>query len=125
VRNTVLQNRLVTRQVGNNIFNNNIFRSEWNYQFTRRLSLRTIGQYSNVLPSSDLSSLTIRKTLSGDFLFAYLVHPGTALYVGYNNLLQNYDRNVLVAEQMLVPSRSDLLSTGATFFVKVSYQLKF
>ncbi|HVA00804.1 MAG TPA: DUF5916 domain-containing protein, partial [Terriglobia bacterium] len=97
VRNTILENRLVTRQVGKNIFNNNIFRSEWNYQFTRRLSLRTIGQYSNVLPSPELSSLNIEKTLSGDFLFAYLVQPGTALYVGYNNLLQNYDRNFLAA----------------------------
>jgi hypothetical protein len=121
VENTVLGNRFLTLDEGQNIFNNNIFRSKWNYQFTPRLSLRLIGQYSNVLPAPSLSSLELSKSLAGDVLLTYLLHPGTALYVGYSNLLENYDRNTLGGAALLERTRSGLLSTAAGLFVKFSY----
>ena len=124
VEHTVLENRFQTIEQGRNIFNNNIFRSRWNYQFTPRLSLRVIGQYANVLPGEDLTSLDYAKTLTGDVLFTYLVHPGTALYVGYNNMLENYDRAAL-AQAALERARMGLLSTGAGLFVKLSYLYQF
>jgi hypothetical protein len=125
VESTVLQNRLLTIVDDRNIFNNNVFRSKWTYQFTPRLSLRLIGQYANVLPSSALSSLDRSKNLNGDILLTYLVHPGTALYVGYNNNLENYNRNFLAQWGVLERSRSDLLSTGAGVFLKFSYLYHF
>lgn len=125
VTNSYLQSRLLTIDKGLNIFNNNIFRSRWNYQFTPRLALRLIGEYSNVLPSQRLSSLAYSKRLSGDILLTYLVHPGTALYVGYNNMLENFDRLALAQTGVLARSNRNLLSTGAGLFVKVSYRYQF
>jgi hypothetical protein len=125
VEHTVLENRFQTIEQGRNIFNNNIFRSRWNYQFTPRLSLRVIGQYANVLPGADLTSLDYAKTLTGDVLFTYLVHPGTALYVGYNNMMENYDRAALAQAALLERTRMGLLSTGAGLFLKLSYLYQF
>ena len=125
VENTVLQNRMLTIENSRNVFNNNVFRSKWNYQFTERLSLRVIGQYTNVLPTADLSSLERSKNLTGDVLLTYLVHPGTAIYVGYDNSLDNYNRNLLAQSAVLERTRSDLLSTAASFFVKFSYLYQF
>jgi hypothetical protein len=125
VENMLLEDRLLTIEKGRNVFNNNIFRSKFNYQFTPRLSLRLIGQYSNVLPSETLSSLEYAKDLTGDVLLTYLVHPGTALYVGYSNMLENYNRLALAQAVVLSRSRSDLLSTAAGLFVKFSYLYRF
>jgi hypothetical protein len=125
VENLVLQNRLLALEESRNVFNNNIFRSKLNYQFTPRLSLRVIGVFSNVLPSEALSSLEYAKNLSGDVLLTYLVHPGTALYLGYSNVLENYDRWALGQSGVLDRSRSDLLSTAAGLFVKFSYLFQF
>jgi hypothetical protein len=125
VENMVLGNRFLTIDQDRNVFNNNIFRSKWNYQFTPRLSLRVIGQYSNVLPTPQLSSLEYAKTLAGDILVTYLLHPGTALYVGYGNMLENYDRLALEQAARLDRSRAGLLSTAASLFVKFSYLYQF
>jgi len=125
VENMVLENRFLTLHQNRNIFNNNIFRSKWNYQFTPRLSLRVIGQYSNVLPSAQLSSLEYAKTLAGDILLTYLLHPGTALYVGYSNMLENYNRLALEQAARLERSPAGLMSTAAGLFVKFSYLYRF
>jgi len=60
--------------------------SQWNYQFTRALSLRAIMQYNGLLANPTYSSLRTTKNLSSDFLISYLVHP---VYVGYNSNLEN------------------------------------
>jgi Domain of unknown function (DUF5916) len=125
VENTVLQSRLLTIEGSQNVFNNNVFRSKWNYQFTQRLSLRMIGQYTNVLPTTDLTSLERSKNLTGDVLLTYLVHPGTAIYVGYDNSLDNYNRDLLAQSDVLARTRNDLLSTSGAFFVKFSYLYQF
>ncbi|MFB3921143.1 MAG: DUF5916 domain-containing protein [Terriglobia bacterium] len=124
VESLVLGNRFLTPSSSKNIFNNNIFRSKWNYQFSPRLSLRVIGQYSNVLPSEQYTSLEYSKSLIGDVLLTYLLHPGTALYVGYSNTLENYDRDAL-AQTLLARARSELISSAAGLFVKFSYLYHF
>lgn len=37
----------------------------------------------------NFTDLQTSKNLNGDFLFTYLVHPGTAVYVGYTSNLEN------------------------------------
>jgi len=125
VENTVLENRFLTVSEKRNIFNNNIFRSRWNYQFTPRLSLRLIGQYTNVLPAVELSALEHAKTLTGDVLLTYLLHPGTALYVGYSNMLENYNRLAVEQAALLERTRSGLISTATGLFVKFAYLYHF
>jgi hypothetical protein len=110
-----------------NFFNNYIARSKWNYQFTRAFSLRVIGQYNSTLANAAFTSLQHAKNFNADVLFTYMVHPGTAIYVGYNTDLANIDR-VLTSEPSdyteLVRSKT-FLNDGRQLFVKVSYLLRF
>ena len=100
---------------------NHIVRSKWNYQFTKELSARVILQYSSVLSNPLLSSLSPTKGFNADFLISYLVHPGTAIYVGYNSDLQNLDRRLIPTATGLLTTRDDFLNDSRQFFMKVSY----
>src|SRR5260221_7296890 len=77
---TYLYSRL--SQPSASIFDNHIVRSRVNYQFTRALSLRGILDYNAILPNGALVGLERRKHLTADMLLTYLVHPGTAVYIG-------------------------------------------
>ena len=64
--------------------------------------------------------------MNADFLITYLVHPGTAVYVGYNSNLQNLDRSLaLVASGNVARTRNDLINDSRQFYVKVSYLFRF
>jgi hypothetical protein len=68
------------------------------------------------------------KNFNTDFLITYLVHPGTALYVGYNSNLQNLDPSLALESNPFVGGvrRSGrLINDGRLFFVKVSYLFRF
>ncbi len=106
---------------GRTIFDNHILRSRVNYQFTRELSLRAIVDYNAVLSDPSLVALERTKRLSGDVLLTYLIHPGTALYVGYND---GYD-SVALGPSGLRAIRNPTTSTGRQFFVKTSYLFRF
>src|SRR5215475_3771092 len=131
IDNTYLFDRLESRQAKASIFNSHIIRSKWNYQFTRELSLRFIAQYNAVLSNPNFSSLDRAKRFNADFLITYLLHPGTAIYVGYNSDLQNFDRGLcrrLPGTSQCDPDGPGLIrdphgfmNDGRLFFVKVSY----
>jgi hypothetical protein len=132
---TYLYSRLGTREgstppgfaPGTAIFNNHILRSKVNYQFTRALSLRAILDYNATLPNQQLTLFPRSKVLTGDVLFTYLVHPGTALYVGYTDGAMNQE---LVTSGMppvrsLQTTRGLASSSGRQFFVKLSYLFRY
>ena len=107
--------------------NNHIIRSKWNYQFTKEFSFRFIGEYNAVLANPNFTYLQTSKNFNADFLFTYLVHPSTALYVGYNTNLENIG-------EPLGPDglgginhdpASRLHNDGRNFFVKASYLFRF
>ncbi len=125
IDNSYLATRLTRRHGGENIFNNHILRSRWNYQFTPRLAARFIAQYTTVLANPSFTSLQTAKNFNADFLITYLVHPGTAVFVGYNSNLQNLDRSLTVTPDGLLRTRNRFLNDGRQFFVKVSYQFRF
>jgi outer membrane receptor for ferrienterochelin and colicin len=106
---------------------NHIFRSKWNYQFTRALSARVILQYKSVLSNTAISALSPTKNFNTDFLITYLVHPGTAIYVGYNSDLGNLNRNLEVdpATGFIRTTRYGYINDGRQFFVKASYLFRF
>ena len=104
---------------------NHIARSQWNWQFTRELSARMILQYTSVLSDAAISSLSPTKDFNADFLITYLVHPGTAIYVGYNSDLQNLDRQLIPTPTGLLTTRNDFINDGRQFFVKASYLFRF
>lgn len=111
---------------GGSVFNDHILRSKWNYQFTREFSLRVIGQYSTLLANPARTSLQSTKSLNADVLFTYLVHPGTAVYVGYNSNLQNLDPALgLDPHGNIDRLPNHFLNDGRQFFVKVSYLFRY
>ena len=103
---------------------NHLARSRLNYQFTRELSLRMIVDYNGVLENAALVNLTRQKRVTGDVLLTYLIHPGTALYVGYTDRLENL-RLVPGAPPSVAPIGFPSTTTARQFFAKVSYLFRF
>jgi hypothetical protein len=102
------------------ILNNHINRSKVNYQFTRALSLRAIIDYNGDLPNPSLIAQQRTKKITGDVLLTYLLNPGTAFYIGYNNQFANVAIEPGSPTKLIqtgFPGRS----TGQQFFVKISY----
>jgi hypothetical protein len=118
-----LYSRLASDTGTASIFNNHIFRSKVHYQFSREFSLRAIIDYNAVLPNSSLISLQRTKQFGLDFLFTYLLHPGTAVYVGYTDIYENLHADPRVAPNLQRSGMPDT-STGRQFFVKLSYLLR-
>ena len=125
IDNTYLLFRLGNVTTRGPAFNDHIIRSKWNYQFTRELSARIILQYSGLLVNPSLTTLAPAKTLNADFLITYLLHPGTAIYVGYNSNLENYDRLLRTDANGLLRTRNSFINDNREFFVKASYLLRF
>jgi len=121
-----------TPGAGRGIFNDHILRSKWNWQFTPQLSMRVILQYNALLAGtpgigSPYTYLPTSRQVNADFLVTYLVHPGTAIYVGYNSDLQNL---AVVPEMPSAPgyvtnTAKGYLNDSRQFFVKVSYLFRF
>ena len=113
--------------IGRSIFNDHIFRSKWNWQFTPKLSMRLILQYNGLLAGtpgvgSPYTYLPTQKEFNTDFLITYLVHPGTAIYVGYNSDLQNLNVDPGIG---VFPTAKGYINDSRQFFVKVSYLFRF
>jgi hypothetical protein len=129
IDNTYLLSRFRSGSTSASIFNNHIIRSKWNYQFNRELSLRFISQYIATLANPQLTSLRTTKNLNFDFLITYLLHPGTAIYAGYNTNLQNLDPALRFdpndSERNFLRTRNLATNDGRQFFVKLSYQFRF
>jgi Domain of unknown function (DUF5916) len=100
------------------IFSNHIARSRVNYQFTREWSLRAILDYNTLSPNPALVDLSRGRHVTMDVLLTWLLHPGTALYVGYTD---GYDNVRLDPLQGLLPTAGQLASTGRQIFVKTSW----
>jgi|CXWL01.1.fsa_nt_gi hypothetical protein len=104
------------------IFTDHILRGRLNYQFSRALSARAIVQYDNLKAAPSLTSLEGRRNLNIDVLFTYLKTPGTALYIGYNNNLQDLDAGPGLGPNGRTARR--LLSDGRQVFFKASVLLR-
>jgi len=115
------------------VYESQTLRTKANYQFTRSLSARVIVEYDSTLANSAETSLKRTKEIGTEALFTWLPHPGTAVYIGYNNDLQNLDRslcnrlmNGTCNPNNTVPPRSpNFLNDGRQIFIKASYLFRF
>ncbi len=131
IDNTWLFDRERHNNLDTSIFNSNIIRSKWNYQFTKELSFRFIGQYNGFLPNQNFTPLPPVKNMNYDFLVTYLIHPGTAVYVGYNTNLSNVIPGLCMRVagttecdpngSGLIRQQNGYINDGRAFFIKVSY----
>src|SRR5882762_5471090 len=142
---TLIYYRLGTRagslippsSAGQSVFNNYLNRAKLNYQFTKELSLRLILDYNATIANTQL--FDVQRSLGGsddpagpfaptkqfttDVLLTYLLHPGTAVYLGYNNGYTDLTlRGVPPAVNVQGAPNN---STTRLFFVKVSYLLRY
>jgi hypothetical protein len=109
------------------------FRTKINYQFTRALSARVIVEYDSTLANAAETSLPRTKQVGTEALFTWLPHPGTAVYFGYNNDLQNLDRRlckgfasgVCDSDDTVAPRSTNFLNDGRQIFIKASYLFRF
>jgi hypothetical protein len=128
---------------GQNIFNNYLNRAKLNYQFTKELSLRLILDYDATIANAQL--FDVQRSLGGfdtagepkaptkqfttDLLLTYLLHPGTAVYLGYNNgftdLTLHPGMPPCDPTSCVTPQGAPNNTTNRLFFVKVSYLLRF
>ncbi len=128
---TYILDRVRNGKANHAVFNNHIIREKANFQFTREFSLRLITQYNGLLANPQYSSLQTTKALNFDVLFTYLLHPGTAIYVGYNTNLENIAPGVcehVAGSNECDPNGNGVLRTrdrlsndGRQLFVKLSY----
>ena len=89
--------------------------------------MRLILQYNALLAGtpgvgSPYTYLPTQKEFNTDFLITYLVHPGTAIYVGYNSDLQNLNVQPGVG---VFPTARGYINDSRQFFVKASYLFRF
>ena len=94
--------------------------------------MRLILQYNALLAGtpgvgSPYTYLPTQKQFNTDFLITYLVHPGTAIYLGYNSDLQNLDvvPKTLTSPGSVTNTANGYLNDSRQFFVKVSYLFRF
>jgi hypothetical protein len=121
---TYILARVLQRDNSASVFNNHIGRMNMNWQLDRKASIRAILQYNSVLPNPENSSLEKVRNFNTDLLFTYLMNPWTALYIGYNNNLQN--RGLFTDEYGSQIIRTpDLRNDSWQLFAKFSYFLNF
>ena len=133
VDNTYLLDRDLESSNNALAYESQTLRTKLNYQFTRALSARVIVEYDSVLANPLETSLLRTKQVSSEALLTWLPHPGTAIYFGYNNDLQNLDHTLCeraVAggcdQNYPISSRfPQYLNDGRQIFLKASYLLRF
>ena len=130
--NTYLLDRDFKSHTSQFVYESQTFRTKANYQFTRALSARAIVEYDTTLVNPAQTSLLRTKQVGTQVLLTWLPHPGTAIYLGYNNHLANLDRRLCVRGITGVcdtnadpPRAPDYLNDGKQIFVKASYLFRF
>ncbi|HVV45209.1 MAG TPA: hypothetical protein VHC72_08375, partial [Bryobacteraceae bacterium] len=106
------------------VFVNHLLRSRLNFQYNRQLSLRVIIDYNALLNNAALFDADRQKRVTGDILLTWLLNPGTALYLGYTDTLEN---QALLAGIPNTVVRTNLpsVTTQRQFFAKISYLFRF
>jgi len=124
IDNSYLLTQLTQRETNERIFTNHLLRSRWNWQLTRRLSLRFIFDYEASLVNNALTSLGTEKRFNIDFLLTYLVNPWNALFVGVNYNYRNIELIRDAGATVIVPTHNRFLNDGRQVFLKYSYLLR-
>ena len=134
IDSTYILARVVHNPTRHAVFDNHIARTKWNYQVNRELGFRFIAQYNGLLANPAESSLRTQKNVNFDFLLTYLLHPGTAIYIGYNSDLANLLPGLCVrvpGDSACEPGTNGpgrtpfgFINDGRQLFFKISYLIQ-
>jgi len=124
IDSTYLYTELEDPSGAGSIFTNEIFRTKFNYQFTKEWSLRIIVQQDDVNPgATTLTSLGRDRNRNYDVLARYVINPWSSLYFGYNSNSSNFELVDMGSGTEIV--RTDgLRRDGDQLFIKFSYLLQ-
>ncbi len=133
IDNTYLLDRDHAAAGGAFVYETQTMRTKVNYQFTRSISARVIVEYDSTLANPANTSLPRTKQVATQALLTWLPHPGTAVYVGYSNDLQNLGRSLCNRlpngtcdpNNTAFPRAGPLLNDGRQIFIKASYLFRF
>jgi hypothetical protein len=133
IDNTYLLDRNFAASSGPFVYESQTMRSKVNYQFTRSFSARIITDLSSTLVNPAETSLQRTMQLSTQALLTWLPHPGTAIYLGYTNDLQNIDPSLCNQlpgggcdpNNTALPRSDSMLNDGKQIFLKASYLFRF
>lgn len=133
VDNTYLLDRDHAASGGAFVYETQTMRSKVNYQFTRSVSARVIAEYDSTLANPANTSLQRTKQVATQALLTWLPHPGTAVYIGYNDDLQNLSRSLCNRlpngacdpNDTTLPRAGPFLNDGRQIFLKASYLFRF
>jgi len=133
IDNTYLLDRDHAAADGAFVYETQTMRTKVNYQFSRSISARVIAEYDSTLVNPANTSLLRTKQVATQALLTWLPHPGTAVYLGYNNDLQNLDRGLCNRlpngacdpNNTTFPRAGLFLNDGRQIFIKASYLFRF
>ena len=131
--NTYLLDRNHAVPDGTLVYEAQTMRSVVNYQFTRSISARVIVEYDSTLANPAQTSLLRTRQAPSQALLTWLPHPGTAIYIGYGDDLQNLDRTLCNRlssgacdpNNTTPPRAAPLLNDARQVFIKASYLFRF
>jgi hypothetical protein len=121
---TFVHSALNVRDGASPIFTDRLLRTKLNYQFNRLLSIRAILDNAALNADPSLAKLDDERSWTPEVLLTYLVHPGTALFVGYTDRHENV---ALLSEPFPSLRRTAAPDTSVArqLFVKLSYLWRF
>lgn len=135
VDNTFLFDRDKSVKDSQLVYETEVFRTKLNYQFTRAWSARVIAEYDSTLANPLETSLERTKRIQTQALLTWLPHPGTVIYVGWNDDLQNFNHTLCTLQhtgtprcdpnEPILPRGPGYLNDGRQFFIKGSYLFRF
>lgn len=133
IDNTYLLDRDHAVSNGALVYESQTMRSKVNYQFTRSISARVIAEYDSTLANPLETSLLRTREFASQALLTWLPYPGTAVYIGYSDDLQNLDRSLCNRlpngscdpNNTTPPRAGPLFNDGRQVFIKASYLLRF
>ena len=106
------------------VFSTNLLRAKVNLQLTRSLAFRGIVDSSELTSEPTLFADSSYRRLTGDALVTLLVHPGTAVHVGFNN---RYEDLILEPgpRHAIEHAGRPRFPVGQQIFAKLSYLFRF
>jgi len=104
------------------ILRNEILRSNWNWQFSKELSLRFIFQWESLKTNEEFTFLNDNESFNYDLLLTYFMQPGRAFYLGYNTNFRNLDLITQGDQRELIRTKNDFLNDAWQVFFKASFR---
>lgn len=95
--------------------------ADYNVRINLDCRFHFLADYNARLPNQTFSSLQNTRQVTANVLLSYTVHPGTAVYVGYDSDLHNLNPALGVDPNNILRTPNGFINDGRQIFVKIAY----